>query len=637
MDDYYAHTQNIVNMRNIYRMIVLTWMVVMAGLAGSYAHAADTTSPDSIYTWDYIQSICINEPHRALKLLDEMQARKPIPQFSLDQMRAIVYNNGLQMYQLALTYTLRAYHNDSIRQHPEDVMLVFEMLSDIYNTVGNYTESTRFAVEGIDYARQIGDKRSEASLLFCIGLNKRDMGLKEDGDEYMVKAMRIQEQLAEGSQDWGLVDDVIFTYEMLSRFALEDEKYQEAIDLLPRYENMLDRLKTCPDIPDGAHDLRLSGAYSTYACIFQLNGQPDKGAEYYRKCMETESGKTNDGKLYSFRYLMAAGRHHELLKALLENKRMWGIDGDTINYIYLENDAHYEAQVYSALGDYKSAANAYRRMYVILDSLRIREKQNGVVEFATIYETKEKEAKLAEQAARLHENQIILLLATCIIGLLGFLLWRNIRHSRIVKSKNQAMAGTIDDLLGYRDELFRRKEENLTLKEQLQAAEEELQRRNEIAAMNLPPAEIVLPASAEDISSTELPEAESSADNQEEVPVANSASVFNDRALFDRVEHEIIGRKLYLQPDFSRDELMKIVRIPKNKFAPLFKQYAGSGFSGYINNLRLEYAAKLLKEQPDYTIDSIAESCGISSTTTFYRLFVGRFGMTPTEYRRSNK
>lgn len=199
------------------------------------------------------------------------------------------------------------------------------------------------------------------------------------------------------------------------------------------------------------------------------------------------------------------------------------------------------------------------------------------------------------------------------------------------------MAGTIDDLLGYRDELFRRKEENLTLKEQLQAAEEELQKRDEIAAINLTPAEIVLPDAAEDISSPELPEPESSTDTQEEVPIANIESVSNDRALFDRVEHEIIGRKLYLQPDFSRDELMKIVRIPKNKFAPLFRQYAGSGFSGYINNLRLEYAAKLLKEQPDYTIDSIAESCGISSTTTFYRLFVGRFGMTPTEYRRSNK
>lgn len=62
--------------------------------------------------------------------------------------------------------------------------------------------------------------------------------------------------------------------------------------------------------------------------------------------------------------------------------------------------------------------------------------------------------------------------SACIIGLLGILLWRNIRHTRIVKTKNEAMVGTIENLLGYKDELFRRKEENLMLKEQLQAAEE---------------------------------------------------------------------------------------------------------------------------------------------------------------------
>ena len=86
------------------------------------------------------------------------------------------------------------------------------------------------------------------------------------------------------------------------------------------------------------------------------------------------------------------------------------------------------------------------------------------------------------------------------------------------------------------------------------------------------------------------------------------------------------------KPDFSREELIKTIYIPKNKFAPLFKQYAGMSFSKYINNLRLEYAAKMLKNHPDYTVDTIAQECGMS-TQSLYRLFSGKFGVTPTDFQ----
>lgn len=621
-------------MGNTFRIIAFTWMVVMTSLVGTYVHADNTSSTDSIYTWNYIESIGITEPYRALKLIDEMEARKILPDYTLDLLRGITYGNGLEMYRIALTYGLKAYHNDLIRRSPEDLMLAYDMLSEIYSGSGEYEESIRIAVEGIEYAKQMGNKRLEATLLMYIGMNKRDLGLKDDADKYVAQVIEIREQLLKDNTDWVYLDDLTYAYGMKILYLREDKKYQEAIDLLPRYEELLDQLKAHLNLMDGLYDIRYANIYAIYACIFQANGQPDKAEECYHKCMETDYGKTNENKLYYFDYLMAAGRYQEMLQSIRDNQQYWEEDGDTINYNYLEFDLAYEAKVHSALGNYKAASDVYRRMYVISDSLRIRDRKNGAIELATIYETKEKEEQLAHQTARLHENQMILSFAACLIGLLGFLLWRIIRHSRIVKSKNQAMVGTINDLLGFRDELFRRKEENLALKEQLQVAEEELHKQNGMVATSLPIAETVISPVPADIPSSELPETENSVDSDitEGVEEANS-----DRALFDRVEYEIIGRKLYLQPDFSRDELLKIVRIPKNKFSSLFKQYAGTGFSGYINKLRLEYAAKLLKEHPDYTIDSIAASCGISSTTTFYRLFVGRFGMTPTEYRTSGK
>lgn len=46
-------------------------------------------------------------------------------------------------------------------------------------------------------------------------------------------------------------------------------------------------------------------------------------------------------------------------------------------------------------------------------------------------------------------------------------LWRTVRHYRIVRRKNRALISTIEELLGYKDELYRKKEEIQILKEQI--------------------------------------------------------------------------------------------------------------------------------------------------------------------------
>ncbi|WP_244436456.1 helix-turn-helix domain-containing protein, partial [Bacteroides timonensis] len=51
------------------------------------------------------------------------------------------------------------------------------------------------------------------------------------------------------------------------------------------------------------------------------------------------------------------------------------------------------------------------------------------------------------------------------------------------------------------------------------------------------------------------------------------------------------------------------------------QQNTGLKFPQYINKLKLEYAAKLLQEQPDYSVDAIAKMCGIDSRQHFHRLF----------------
>ncbi len=95
----------------------------------------------------------------------------------------------------------------------------------------------------------------------------------------------------------------------------------------------------------------------------------------------------------------------------------------------------------------------------------------------------------------------------------------------------------------------------------------------------------------------------------------------------------IMSRKLFLKPKLTREDIIKEVYVPHNKFAQLFTRYAGMSFTKFINDLRLEYAAQLLRDSPDYTIEAIGEECGMPIAQTFYRNFSDKFGVTPSDFR----
>jgi transcriptional regulator GlxA family with amidase domain len=57
--------------------------------------------------------------------------------------------------------------------------------------------------------------------------------------------------------------------------------------------------------------------------------------------------------------------------------------------------------------------------------------------------------------------------------------------------------------------------------------------------------------------------------------------------------------------------------------------------SNYIQHIRLEYAAKLLVEQPDTSIVQIAADSGFSSCAYFSDRFRQHFGISPSGFRQS--
>lgn len=574
--------------------LIIMWMALVLSLAGTLAHAEDPSLPDSLITDDYVYEYTFSDFGKAERVMRELRERKRLPDFKLDITEGDLYFNTGHYYQ-ALKFYKRALENDSVRLDDNRLMEQIHRMISCYDCLHNEVKKAQYVDMLMKKAERCDNKEMQSVALFNMGKMLYYQGNKEKGYDYMRRAADLMEQ-ADYKYKY---DNLRYNYNTLVVFQELDRRNEETLETLKALEKVVTE-ETGGETPmEGLDEKEKKALYAHYAIAFFRLGQPEKAEGYYQKFLST--GKEYDRDDYLIMpYLFDRKMYDEVIRMNSMREKTLSARGDTVNY-HMTTIKKSLGRAYRDKGDYEAAARYFEELAVLRDSVKNREQKSSALELATLYETHEKDLFIQSQAADIRMRNALLAFIICIAIVSGLLLWRIILYNRIVKAKNRAMAVTIDDLLVFKDELFQQKKENLMLREKLREKESE-------------PGEC----------------------DEEKVAEVNKEDS-SDRALFDRVEREIITNKLFLQPDFSRDELIRQVYIPKNKFAPLFKQYAKVGFSQYINNLRMDYAARQLKEYPGYSVDGIARSCGIPSSTTFYRLFVGRFGMTPSEYRESGK
>ena len=108
-----------------------------------------------------------------------------------------------------------------------------------------------------------------------------------------------------------------------------------------------------------------------------------------------------------------------------------------------------------------------------------------------------------------------------------------------------------------------------------------------------------------------------------------------NKKIFQELNHTVVQKQLYLSPELSREDLAQIVHLNNARFARMIRECTGTNFNGYINGLRINYAIKLMKKYPNYTIRAIADESGFNSAPILYNLFKKKTGMTPYEFKKA--
>lgn len=599
-------------MKNI--LLYITGIFILLTVSMTSGCGSGESRPDvadSNISVEYLNSISIDNPERALALLDTAEQKKLLSEFDIARFRCLAYHNGLSDYKNALRYGLEAYSMPEAREDAQVYLSLLEVIADDYYENGNYEESVRLCTEGLKLASDSLFRTEEANLDVALAENLWEFGRKEEAYLKLGEAADILEKEAARSNLYKTADDYVYSLGVYIQSLYSEGRYREAIAMLPRYEKAMDCLESKDDIPDGLVDMRRASAYAAFASMLALEGDNRKADELYRKLLSTDYSKTPDGGQLLVPYLLARKRYAEALSCLKDEKEYWQANADTLSFDYIDTHLKREQEAYTGLNKTAEALRVANTIQQMSDTLRERERSAKALELAEIYKTQEQALQLEQQSASILIRNIIIGSALIFIILAVVFIIRILRYNKTISSKNKVMVKTIDELIGYKDELFERQEEVLQLRKDL----DEAKKNTDIEATLTETTE-----NNEDSASSETPEK------------SESLLTEGDKMLYIRMNHEVQARRLYLNPNFSRKDLMSEFKISANKFAMLFKEFAGCTFSQYIQNCRLDYAVKLMRENPQWNFDAIAKEAQMSNGA-FYSHFKRRFGMSPSDFR----
>ena len=214
------------------------------------------------------------------------------------------------------------------------------------------------------------------------------------------------------------------------------------------------------------------------------------------------------------------------------------------------------------------------RMRQLTDSIHIQERK---IDIEQQEEIRQKEAEIANRRQSLIIHRIILVAVVLICLLIAYFLWRSHQYNKVLLEKNRRLLAEIEQ----------REQEEQQAIVQLKAEPQE----------NL---------------------------------TANQQLFCRICDLMDGPDH------IYTDTDLDRSRLAQLLGTNEHYVTDAISTCTdGKSVSGFLNEYRLRYAARLLATTKD-SVALIAELSGFSRSS-FFRVFSDVYGMSPSDYRRAAK
>jgi AraC-like DNA-binding protein len=89
----------------------------------------------------------------------------------------------------------------------------------------------------------------------------------------------------------------------------------------------------------------------------------------------------------------------------------------------------------------------------------------------------------------------------------------------------------------------------------------------------------------------------------------------------------------HFREPIALEEVAALLHMTPTSFSRYFRMKTSKSFSGFLSELRIRHACKLLSEEDGKHINGVCYECGFNTLSNFNRQFKSFMKMTPREYR----
>lgn len=313
--------------------------------------------------------------------------------------------------------------------------------------------------------------------------------------------------------------------------------------------------------------------YALYASLLSYTGHDEDAAAYFRKGLSAEDAE-NIWLEYA-EFLMKHKKWQEAVRYLEADLKRMEEDG-----IILHTINHHKnlSEAYKAMGDYASALKHYQEYARLQSDIFSVEKESAINDLLIKYETEQKNMLIKSHELNLAKksaNIQILIFCLCIAALGGIAAW--IMYWRTNRMYKAAVARHQDYL-------------------------------REISRLT----------------------------GQENDKGPSDSQNDKSKELFTAIEELMREKRIYTVKGLTLESLAEQLHSNRGYVSRAINLYAGLSFNSYINNFRVNAAARMLCET-DIPVKAIADELGFNSSSVFYRVFQQSIGVPPAKYRKETR
>ncbi len=577
----------------LYIISILTVAVIGCSGGGNRGNERMPHPSDTLYTADAAMEVFDQDPERALAIIDSGVTVGNIEDELATLLRAKVYIQSTSMLQpdTARQMLESLLEKPFVTENPGNHKIVLDLLIQISRLRDDYEQWLRWSTEKADLCRQQGDEtevlRTEAEIgVILTYLGEVDKGLpKLDG---VIDAL-------DGQRHFNEMDACIIALKRKISVLKKYDRPAEVIPVAQRIVEKLDDYRQHPDeYADGSYrmpttdeersdycDYYTAQAYSFLARAYAEEGKRDTARYYLTLYERSDYGQSSSGRMVIAPTWCLLGDYGKMTAIYDEVSAQMGSDTINLDYANMLRDRAIAAK---ATGNTAASSGYWQRYADLKDLLNKQLQESKAHEYAARYQLQEERLITErEEAAKKRMGVIATLLGIMLFVVATFVFFL-MRQLHSIREKNAVLAKEITDKIENEEKYL------VAIKRQ--------------------------------------------ADKQHDTTSGIDPSALTDSELFEQIRRFILEEKLYLDPQFGRQQLIDRLHLSKESIGAAFSkgsQY--TSLASFVNEMRLIHGAKLLVENPKMSITDVATASGFASNITFSHNFKERYALTPSNFR----